>query len=113
LKGNDSLFNLNQRYSRRIPFLINPPVRDLTEKDYQEILDSIHAKIHANTQAQIALVHAAGKMRLLPQKRPADTTQSWPLISPDGNKLAYIENQPESGTRLALKIRASQKSFRL
>lgn len=111
-KGNKSLYELNQRYSRRIPFFINPPVRDLTEKDYQEILDAIYAKIRANTQTQLAQIHAAGKMRVLPQRKTSDTTQSWPLISPDGDKLAYIESQPETGTQLALKIRNNPKSFR-
>ena len=111
LKGNYAIYNLNQRYSSRIPFIINAPVEDLTGKNYQQHLDNVYLKINKSTQAQIKTIQEQGLMKKA--VNPGEgATQSSPVISPNGRHLAYFERPSEGGARLVIKSRDDERTFR-
>ncbi len=93
-KGGEHIIgDLNNDYSRRVPFFIDPPVRARLGLDYQGLLDKAYDRIEAQTKKQIDLVHAAGQItgQFIGVKLIQDGFFSHsPQISPDGNKLVFV-----------------------
>ncbi|MCB9026025.1 MAG: hypothetical protein H6625_06890, partial [Bdellovibrionaceae bacterium] len=52
----ENIYYLNQRYSKRLPFFINGPVKDLIDYDWQEGLDLTYSKIESAANYQIKTI---------------------------------------------------------
>lgn len=105
-KGYSIIETWNQNYSRRLPFLLNGPMREQTGKSAQQILDTTFDRIESESRRQIEAIKAAG----VPDAAiVADETgeQSVFAISPSGNKLVYWVGSPSYGSQAKLKVRTT------
>lgn len=85
----DLVETLTQRYSRRLPWLINGPVKDLFGVNYAQLLEQTYNEVEKNTFAQIDLIQAQHKesYQLFPD---LDMEAFQPSISPDGDHLIFL-----------------------
>ncbi len=97
--GDRALYDLVQRYSRRIPYLIHAPAEDLTKMDYNELLADIYAKILRRAQEDQKQVGAEPPSTgtLLPQE---GFDSHSPAMSPDGRRLAFVGQTHNHGLYL-------------
>ncbi len=111
--GEEVIGQLNQDYSRRVPFFINGPAKEHFHKSYAEILGDVFANLKLNALKQIDLIHAAGPVP------HAEFTQegkfsSAPSVSPDGKMLAWVETLNDGFSAIELAPREDLgKSFLL
>jgi hypothetical protein len=88
--GDKMIAELNLAYSRRVPFLIDGPLRDrLDGVDYENLLDLTYKRIEARANAQIDKIVNAGAPEYREFSREGIYSHS-PVVSPDGLKLAYV-----------------------
>jgi Tol biopolymer transport system component len=103
---------LNERYSKRFPWIIEEPVRDLLDRNYREILEDTNIKAEKKAKEQIQIVQKAGTLReeLLDQEGFFNHS---PIVSPDQNKMLYIAHTDNKDSILELLDRstAPQSSF--
>lgn len=107
--GNQGVYQLNQHYSRRIPFLINHPIEKLSQKDYQGLLSEVFGEIKETSSKQIKRIQASQKKRGITW-RPLASNQTRGILSPDLNHYAFIESGEEIETRLVIKSRPDNQS---
>jgi hypothetical protein len=88
-QSTETIYTLNERYSRRVPYFLNGPLEDSIQKSYKELLDSTYTHLAQTALAQIQTIQSA----------PVTTGEViqhqgfenfFPLFSPDGQYLAYI-----------------------
>jgi hypothetical protein len=110
-KGIPVVEKLSQRFGRRMPFLLNQPLRDETGTDWPGYWRLLQTDLETDLKTQLESVKSRGEMDFT---RVAATSaqQSAPAISPDGAKLAYFEYSPEAGASLQIIDRGTErKSF--
>jgi hypothetical protein len=108
--GIDKIHELNQRYSRRVPFIINGPAEDATQRDYQELLGDAFKHIQEKADAQIKIISSAPVTT--GEKLPGQGNNSYrPRLSPDGKYLAYISGDPMMPSYVNLVTRIENQSF--
>jgi hypothetical protein len=108
--GIQTIDDLNQTYSRRVPYFINAPVDDKTQKDYAALLDTTYKKLQTRTdeQVQILSTSTVSKGSRLNEQ---GFFNSRPVFSPDGSHLAMIVRDHNIPTAIHLRARSSQNSF--
>lgn len=79
----------NQRYGRRVPFLIEEVPRDEFHESYAELLNDAYTELYEKALKQIEDIKMDGEFKTV-SYLPVDHEQFEPRMSPDGNKLAYI-----------------------
>lgn len=111
--GGESVINdLNLAYSRRFPYFINGPLRSRLGIDYDELLEMVYERVTDNAKKQIALVQKVGETASEDFVRQGFINHS-PMISPDGDKLAYIVRDHNVDSYVAwVKRPGPGKSFR-
>lgn len=108
--GPQTINDLTQAYSRRLPFFLQGPVEDKFVQNYAEILSEMYANYRKRAESQLKAIQAAGDhgYKLIPHK---GTHQVSPSISPDGKYLAYVAADPKTGQgELRLITRESSKA---
>ena len=75
---------LNQSYSKRIPFLIQNPAKEIVGKNYFELFDEFKKNLKQKAKDQIARIKKHQNYKLIPLDI-ASTSQTLPRISPDGS----------------------------
>lgn len=104
--------SLLQAYSRRVPFLLNGPLQDRTQKSYQESLQELYQEMKQRTDEQIQKISQAGT----PQEvafNHSGTGQHSPAISPDQKSLIYVAYVPKQSGQIRLVERSAhpEESF--
>lgn len=89
LGGDDVVGNLNQDYSRRVPFLINGPVETRLGKDYVSLLAQTYERLEVQVREQIERIQSAGSLQDEALEQTGFFNHS-PVISPDGKQLAFV-----------------------
>ena len=93
-KGPGVIETWNQNFSRRIPFLLNGPMREQTGRSAQSLLSSAHADLEKQVAAQIATL----KKSPLQPSTPLVTEegeQSVFALSPNGMRFVYWVNRAQ------------------
>jgi dipeptidyl aminopeptidase/acylaminoacyl peptidase len=108
--GTETIDELNQTYSRRIPYFINGPVDDKTQKDYAELLATTYKKLQSRTDEQVQTLSSSTVSQGAPLKEQG-FFNSRPAASPDGSYLAMIVRDHNVPTALHLRKRNAQSSF--
>lgn len=89
-RGGDKMIGeLNLAYSRRVPFLIDYPLRERIGVDYENLLDLTYKRIEARANQQIDMIERAGGPEFTEFGRDGIYNHS-PVVSPDGLKLAHV-----------------------
>jgi hypothetical protein len=88
--GNETIIgDLNQSYSRRVPFLINAPIEARLGVDYETLLGQMYDRVTASAQKQIDSVKAVGTTPFSALDVGGFVQRS-PRLSPDGRWLAVV-----------------------
>ena len=105
-KGSEVIYVWNQNFSRRLPFLIDGPMREQTGQSASENLSATFSELEKRARAQ--------KDKLSTQPPHAinrvlddEEEQTVFAISPSGQSLAYGLTSPGEGSRILLKTRIS------
>ncbi len=108
--GLDKIDQLNQSYSRRIPYFINGPVERRTQNDFSELLDDAYLRLQKSTSEQVRTISSAKTTQgtLLNQQ---GYFNSRPVFSPDGKYLALISRDHNVPSSIQLRSRGSERSF--
>lgn len=110
-KGGDKIIgDLNTAYSRRIPFFLEGPLRDRLGIGWQEVLDDVYTRVEQMVEKQIATINAAGAMHEQLVARDGAYTRS-PSLSPDGHKLAFVTQTPNTDDLVMLMSREGSAPF--
>ncbi|MEO0337420.1 MAG: hypothetical protein AAF202_13575, partial [Pseudomonadota bacterium] len=111
--GLKTIHRLHQMYSRRLPFLLDTPVEELTGKGYSELLAKVYSQVTELSQRQMAMVKSTSSMpsRRVIKDNP-DEAQFLPKISPDGKHMVYVASAPFDGATIQLKSKKKNQSFR-
>ncbi len=104
--GPRTMSSLTQRYSRRLPFLLNGPVKDFSQMDLPETWTKLKNRLQTQSQTQINLIQAQGEMKRR-SLTPNSSHAVAPTLSPDGLKLAFLSLDPYLGGELMVIERTS------
>ncbi len=108
--GDKAIYELNQRYSRRVPSFINSPLKDLLGLNYEELLSATYNRIEKQSGAQITKVDKADTQPYEVFSQEGYFSHS-PAISPDGTKLIYVARTHNRNSLLKLVVRRNKESF--
>lgn len=108
--GLDKIDQLNQSYSRRVPYFINSPVYRRTKNDFSDLLDDAYKNLQKKASEQMQTIASAPvtKGTLLAQQ---GFYNSRPVFSPDGAYLALISRDHNVPSSIQLRRRDAQNSF--
>lgn len=105
---------LHQRHSRRLPFLLNTPIKEETGRTYSQLLDDRYQKIIEKATRQLRYLKSAGDFdgELLGAIK-GDSHVS-PKISPNGQHLVFINYEAKNGAHVQVlsKAKDTSSSFR-
>ncbi len=104
-KGMPVIETWNQNFSRRLPFLLDGPVFEQTQKSANELLSTTASNLEAQGQVQLDAINAAGAHNSTPIAE-AGSEQTIFALSPSGDKLVYGANVPVTGGEVRIKIRS-------
>lgn len=104
--GPETMSRLTQRYSRRLPFLLNGPVKDFSKLDLPETWDSLKERLKEQSQTQIKVISAQGEMKRR-SLTPSASHAVAPSLSPNGLSLAYLTLDPYLGGEINVIERAN------
>ncbi len=108
-KGTDPIRALNESYAGRIPFFINEPVNEITDANWSDLLEEMYVDLGAKSEEQLKLLEAApASAALRPETHKTNVlSQESPAISPDGFKLAFVENTKGEDPRIRILTRSN------
>ncbi|MCB0391211.1 MAG: PD40 domain-containing protein [Bdellovibrionales bacterium] len=86
---NENIYYLNQRFSRRVPYFISGPIKDLTGMDWLQWLDRTYSKIEESSKYQLNIIQNQPQRDFKKMSFEMDSQLS-PSISPDGKWLAFL-----------------------
>ena len=97
--GVESISDLLQRYSRRLPYLLNTPARDIFGNNYTHLLNEFYAQAELRAQTQISKIQSQGqpKDRMIPLD---GITQHSPAVSPTGSHFTVVNFHRYRGSEL-------------
>ena len=108
--GDKAIYDLNQKYSRRVPGFLNGPIKDVLGIDWAQLLDRTETDTEKMAGAQIKVIST--KPRPHEQRMPQDGFYSTsPVISPDGTKLVYVARTDDRSGIIELVERRGNESF--
>jgi len=97
------VFNWNQNFSRRLPFLLNGPMREQTGQSAEELWNSTKTSLTRQTEAQLKTLGTAHVTRAVAAE-PGE--QSVFAVSPSGRHLVYlVSRHRDRGTQVRIKTR--------
>ncbi|MGE4132708.1 MAG: hypothetical protein AB7F86_13780 [Bdellovibrionales bacterium] len=105
-KGEDVIYTWNQNFSRRLPFLLNGPVREQTGSSASELLEKAVRQTAALAKEQIEAIKASGESvagEFLPNQGNAGPF----AISPSGLRLVHWVGLVDQGSYAFLRTRES------
>jgi hypothetical protein len=106
----------NQDFARRIPFLLNGPMRERTGQSASELLSSTVLTLDDEAHREIATLEANKAHTATKTLSETGETSAF-AVSPDGSKLAYVLGRTPVGNDLAVsavirvKTRRAHESF--
>ena len=111
-KGTALIETWNQNFSRRLPFLLNGPLREQTGKSAAELLEETKSTVETRAQAEIKVLSATDPQAPSTELVKEEGEQAIFAVSPSGDKLVYINgvsgfasNNP-GGAFVRMKMRA-------
>ncbi len=104
-------YDLNQSYSRRIPYLLNTPIEDKVEQSYSELLNGVFTKFEDLTAEQTKIISAMGTKKGGRLRQPGYTNHS-PRFSPNGQYLAYVGKTDNIGSFIRVLKEKKKTEFR-
>ncbi|MCB0412344.1 MAG: hypothetical protein KDD22_07450, partial [Bdellovibrionales bacterium] len=113
--GLESVEYLHQRFSRRIPFQINGPVEDLTEKNWKQLLHDLYLDYYKRGNEQLDTIRKAGDdaSDRPDMKLPNTSVQTAMSLSPDFKRMVVSNADPYDGESLMMYEKSeSKESFR-
>ena len=110
LTSTDTIYTLNQKYSRRIPFTIDGALIDVAKMDYAALLDKTYTTAETNSNRQIDVIKAAGETPHEKINQEGQFSHS-PVISPDGKKLLYVGTNYRNDEVIRFAERKEKESF--
>jgi len=87
--GLQSIGELNQRYSRRIPYFLSGAAHDQTGLDYEGLLSETYANLQKRVDDQLRTIQSVPVTKGTPLLQQGSNNYR-PRFSPDGKYLAYI-----------------------
>jgi hypothetical protein len=105
-KSPEIIGRLNDRYSRRFPFLLSGPINDELNKDYQDLLAEAYLRIHNQSLAQKSKIEASSKFALHDFVKPLGFDTQSPSVSPDQKKLISISHSIDTDSFVELRVRS-------
>lgn len=103
-KSTDVVGTWNQNFSRRLPFLLNGPMREQTGKSAGEIMSSTAERLEKRAKTQVEAIRAAGTpLEEIITDQAGE--QSVFALSPSGKRLVYWLGSPIDGTFAYAKVR--------
>lgn len=99
---------INQRYSRRLPFLLNAPLRNEVGLSYSELLNEILSNLEAKALKQKTIIESNGKEDLHSMNFSGFGHIS-PSISPNGRYLVFASYEMYRGGDIKVVDRGEQK----
>jgi hypothetical protein len=109
-KGTEIIETWNQNFSRRIPFLLNGPMREQTGKSAIELLSDTADSLKTESARELEVIKNSNPQLSTPLIDEAGEQKIF-AVSPSGNKLVYLLNHPHlpgspiSGTEVKMKTR--------
>lgn len=110
LTNTETIYTLNQKYSRRIPFTIDGALQDVAGMDYSTLLAKTYSTAETNSNKQIQAVKAAGETSHEKFKQEGHFSHS-PVISPDSKRLVYVGNNHRNEEVVRFAERSANESF--
>ncbi len=110
--GLDTIDQLNQSFSRRIPYFINGPVYRRTQNDFSDLLDDAYKNLQKKASDQMQTISSAPVTKGTPLAKQG-FYNSRPMFSPDGKYLALISRDHNVPSSIQLRPRDAQNSFAL
>lgn len=107
-KSTSMMYDLNQRYSQRVPFFINAPIEDATGRDWQGYLDALYLKRGAQAKEELNQIENPVNGDLLAAP-PETLSQRAVALSPDGLNLVFVNHTFHDKEQVILKTRRSPK----
>ncbi len=101
----ETIYSLNQRFSRRVPYFINAPLEDEMKQTFSELLSSAYSHMAELAESQMAPVRAAPVTEGV-AINDQGFENFYPLFSPDGKYLAYITSDHNVPKAVMLKAAA-------
>lgn len=95
----------NQNFSRRLPFLLNGPMQEQTQKTAVGLLDSMADNVEATARRELKSLNDS-KPHTSSAVADEPGGQSVFAVSPSGDKLVYFVSRPIVGTEAKLKNRS-------
>lgn len=111
-EGTGVISDFSQRFGRRVPFFLDGPVEDRTGQDWQGRWSLLKNRLTAELTGQLEQIKAKGEMDFS-QIAEGQAQQTSPVISPNGQHLAYINTSPFAGASVEVISRGPEeyKSF--
>lgn len=103
----EAIGGLNHEYSRRIPYLINGPVKSRLGVDYAGLLAKTYAFVETRAAEQIDRVKRAGVLESTQLAQQEGFFNHSPVISPNGQFLVYVARTHNQDDRIELIERPS------
>ena len=98
----------NQNFSRRLPFLLNQPMREQTERGAEGLLESTVQELERQATLQLTPLSKSPLHTSQPVAAEEDGEQSVFALSPSGNRLVYWVNRSQAkGSKIYLKQRTT------
>jgi hypothetical protein len=100
------IYDLNQRFSRRLPFMLNAPVKERLKMDVEGVLTAAYKDIRAKTDSQFQVIDMSGGEHLAKIEGDESKGQFLPTISPDGLHLIFLGTIYKKAAEVRLVSRA-------
>lgn len=100
----------NQRYGRRVPFIIDAVARDDFNKNYAQLLTDVYQDYQEKALNQVEQIKERGEFKTIAYQS-VEHEQYEPTISPDGMKLIYISKSYRRNGIWLIEKKTEQDSF--
>lgn len=100
----------NQRYGRRVPFIIDAVARDDFDKNYAQLLADVYQDYQERSLKQIEEIKKDGEFKTIAYQK-VEHEQYEPAVSPDGMKLIYISKSYRRNGIWLIEKKSEQDSF--
>ena len=106
--GTELVEDLHWRYGGRIPFLIEGPIRDYTDRSYQGLFELMKTSLTTTAQNQLAILKTT-TLSAGPELTLKNATENFsPRISPDGLKMILISKDDTNRRSVQILRRSSR-----
>lgn len=108
-QGVDLAQTLNQRYSRRVPYLLNGPLEDERKMGYEPLLEKVYADLENTANSQIAKIRQEGGQFSFSKIPQEGFFNHDPVFSPNGLNLIYVVSPEDDEGRIEMVSRKNPK----